>query len=168
MSETIYIISGLGADQRVFCNIDFTNKNVVFIHWIQSLPNEKIDNYALRLSAFITTPHPIIIGLSFGGIVAIEIAKIIPTKLIILISSVKHYSEMPMWYKLAGALRLNKIIPFSLFKKANFLTYYFFGVNTIEQKQLLKTIFQETNTQFLRWAINCIVNWNNNFIPILS
>lgn len=165
MSETIYILSGLGADKSLFCNIDFNGHNVVHIDWIKPLRNEKIENYALRLSKVITQQNPIIIGLSFGGIIAIEISKIISTKKVILISSAKNKFEIPIYYKISGKLKLNNIIPITFLKNANALTYFFFGIKTKEEKKILKEILNNTDEQFLKWAINCIVNWKNYYFP---
>ncbi|RZJ29312.1 MAG: alpha/beta hydrolase, partial [Chryseobacterium sp.] len=69
----IYIFSGLGVDRRVFDNIDFGDLNVEFIDWIIPLTNEAIEIYAERISRKIISENPILIGLSFGGMVAVEI-----------------------------------------------------------------------------------------------
>ena len=50
MSEHIYLISGLGADERVFQNLDFGRLKPTFIKWIEPIKNETIEEYALRLS----------------------------------------------------------------------------------------------------------------------
>ena len=50
MNEHIYLISGLGADERVFQNLDFGRLRPTFIQWIEPKDNESIQEYALRLS----------------------------------------------------------------------------------------------------------------------
>ena len=78
----IYYISGLGADERAFSKLDFVKKyNATYLPWLAvEQKKEPIAHYAKRLAEKITKPDPIIIGLSFGGMMAIEIAKIIPVK----------------------------------------------------------------------------------------
>lgn len=76
----IYIFSGLGVDKRVFENINFGNLNVHFVDWIEPLKNESLEDYAKRISIPFKDDNPILIGLSFGGILAVEISKIIKTK----------------------------------------------------------------------------------------
>ena len=159
--NTIYIFSGLGVDQRVFDNIDFGNLDVEFIDWIEPLKSETLENYAKRISLSLNQTNPILIGLSFGGMIAMEISKILETKKIILIASAKTRNELPIIYQLAGKLKLNKLIPNSLFKKQNFITNWFFGLETKAEKQLLKRILKDTNPNFLSWAINEILNWKN-------
>ena len=140
MTQEIYIISGLGADERVFQKLDFSGFKTTFIKWIVPLDNETIENYATRLLDQITTIKPTIIGLSFGGIVAVEIAKQIDTEKVILIASAKTKNEIPFYYRLAGQMRLHRFLPTSLLKKSNFITNWFFGTNSTFDKQLLKQI----------------------------
>lgn len=161
MSETIYVFSGLGADERVFQKLKFEGYNYVFIKWILPYKDETIQNYSLRLINQIKTPKPILIGLSFGGIIAIEVSKIIETTKIILLSSVKTKYEIPLYYRLLGKLGFHKIIPTSFLKSSNFITNWFFGVNSEFDKQLLKQILMETNPVFLNWAIEKIIMWSN-------
>ncbi|MGA9212527.1 MAG: alpha/beta hydrolase, partial [Kaistella sp.] len=118
----IYIFSGLGVDQRVFENIDFGDLDVEFMDWIQPLKKESLENYAQRISQKITSFNPTLIGLSFGGIIAVEISKIIQTKKVILIASAKTKNELPKTYHLAGKLKLNNLIPNSLLKSQNLIT----------------------------------------------
>ncbi len=93
MNIEIYIFSGLGADERAFQRLDFSGYSINFIKWV--LPNVKdtIESYATRLLEQIKTKKPILIGLSFGGIMAIEIAKQIETEKVILIASAKTKNE---------------------------------------------------------------------------
>ncbi|WP_221394889.1 hypothetical protein [Dyadobacter sp. NIV53] len=89
MKKEIYIFSGLGADERVFQRLDFSESSAIFIKWIIPLNNETIEHYATRLLDQIHTTQPVLIGLSFGGIMAVEVAKQIDTEKIILIASAK-------------------------------------------------------------------------------
>ena len=107
--KTIYIFSGLGADERVFNKINFGNKKVVYIKWILPTKDENLGHYAFRISNQIQTYKPLLIGLSFGGMMAIEVAKHIDTEKIILISSAKTKYEIPFYFRLAGKLSLHKI-----------------------------------------------------------
>lgn len=161
----IYIFSGLGVDRRVFDNIDFGNLDVEFVDWIDPLKNEPLENYAKRISQKITNDNPILIGLSFGGMVAVEISKIIKTEKIILIGSAKNKFELPKFNRISGKLKLNKLIPKSIFKKQNLVTNWIFGIETDSEKQLLKEILKDTDPNFFSWAINEIVNWKNETIP---
>ncbi len=160
----IYIFSGLGVDKRVFDNIDFSGLNISFVDWIDPLKNETFERYAFRISKDFEKDS-ILIGLSFGGMLAVEVSKIIPVKKVIVIASAKNKNELPKWFLIAGKLKLNRIVPTYLLKTTNFITNWLFGVTTSTEKLLLKNIIKDTDSNFLKWAINQIVNWNNLSVP---
>lgn len=111
----IYGISGLGADERVF---KFLNLKFEFvpISWIEPLKNETIENYSKRLSKIIDSKKDFcLIGVSFGGLIAVEISKILNPKLTILISSAHTKDELRPIYRWFGKTKLIKIIPTFLF-----------------------------------------------------
>ncbi len=143
----------------------FPYADVVFIEWQQPLPSENLGTYAQRMSQQITTPSPILIGLSFGGMIATEIAKHIPTEKVILLASIKIRSEIPWYYRFIGQLRLHKLIPSSLIKKSNFAIEWLFGTSSEVERKLLKQILVDTDAHFLKWAIDRIVFWDNQIIP---
>lgn len=157
--DKIYIFSGLGVDESVFDSFSFEGMNVQFITWITPLSKESIAAYAKRLALQIKDDLPILIGLSFGGMVAVEIAQYIPTKKVILIASAQNKYELPIYYRIAGKLNMHKLIPPRILKSSNPLAAYLFGVTTKAEKALLKTILHNTDPLFLAWAIDQIVKW---------
>lgn len=161
MSKVIYIFSGLGADERAFQLINFFEHKPVFINWIAPLRNESIEGYAARISSKITAPNPVLLGLSFGGIMAVEVAKIIKPEKVILISSVQSKNEIPFIYRLAGMLRLHRIMPDTVMRKANFITYWLFGIKSNAEKKILAAILKDTDPVFLGWAIDKTLSWKN-------
>jgi pimeloyl-ACP methyl ester carboxylesterase len=146
----IYLLSGLGADKRVFDSVDFSGFNVNHVDWITPTDNESIESYAKRLLGQIKTNRPTLIGVSFGGIMTVEIAKQIETEKIILISSAKTKFDIPVYFRIVGQLRINKLIPTTIFKSVNSLTYWFFGTETRKENELLKTI--------INWSYAKVVN----------
>lgn len=162
MTKEIYIFSGLGADESVFQRLDFSGFSTTFIKW--TVPNDKetIENYATQLIDQITSNKPILIGLSFGGIMAVEVAKQIDTEKVILLASSKTKKEIPFYYRWAGQVGLHKLLPTKLLKSPNFITNWFFGTSSTFERQLLKQILLDTDPIFLNWAIDKIVRWTNN------
>lgn len=161
MKKEIYLFSGLGADERVFQHLDLSSFSATFIKWITPEQGETIENYAARLLEQITTPKPILIGLSFGGLIATEVAKQIATTKVIVIASAKIAKEIPFYYRLAGWLNLHQLLPTRLLKSSNFITNWFFGATLVANQQLLKQILIDTDPVFLKWAIDKVVKWKN-------
>ena len=75
--KNVYFISGLGADERVFDFQKPENFNLNFIRYIKPSKDDDIQSYVKKLSAQIKHKKEIVlIGLSFGGLIAIELSKI--------------------------------------------------------------------------------------------
>jgi pimeloyl-ACP methyl ester carboxylesterase len=156
--KNVYIFSGLGADKRVFQNMDFSEFNANFVEWIVPKENEKIESYAQRLTEKINHEKPVLVGLSFGGIIATEIAKIIETEKVILIASAKNKTEIPNYFRIAGKLKLHKLLP------AKLISFWFFGAENETDKKILTEILKDTNEKFLKWAIDKIVTWKSQTV----
>lgn len=164
MNNNLYIFSGLGTDHRVFQRIDFGEWNPVFIQWITPKKQETIEEYALRVSEQILEENPTIIGLSFGGMVAIEVSKLLNTKQLILIATAKTKHEIPQYYRFAGKVKLHKLLPTRLLTRSNATSNWLFGTKDAFDRNLLKEILQDTEPIFLKWAIDQIVKWSNETV----
>jgi pimeloyl-ACP methyl ester carboxylesterase len=165
--KTIYCFSGLGADERVFQHIDFEGFIPIFIEWKMPKKSETIEQYAQRLvqEQITIQENTVFLAVSFGGMIATEVVKILPEIPLILISGAKTKYEIPFYYRWAGKVWLDKLLPTQLLKWSNVVSYYFFGVRSQEEKRLLKAILQDTNSFFLKWAIRQVVTWKNTALP---
>ena len=163
----LYFISGLGADERVFQFLDLSKIDHQFIKWNEPQKNESISDYCQRLIKQIDkTSEIILIGVSFGGIIAQEISKIITVKKVIIISSIKSFNEYSWQLKLASKIQIHKIAPLWFLTLSNKLTAdYYFSTKSKEESKLLHQIIKDTDPKFLVWAIHQIMNWKNNTYP---
>ena len=118
---TIYFLSGLGANYSAFKYLTFpSNVQTVFIDWLAPLKNESLKSYAKRIAEKIDNTQPfILVGLSFGGMLATEVIEFVQPQKTILISSAARRQELPVYYKLAGTLGINKFFPAAVIKKGN-------------------------------------------------
>ena len=160
--KRLYLIGGLGADERVFKYLDLTIETKI-IQWIEPQQNESLNSYAIRLTEQINQDEEFgILGVSFGGIVAIELSKHIKTSKLILISSAETSKQLPQKYVSLGKTQILKLIPNSLIKPPQQIFNFLFGA---ENKELLKEIIRDTNPQFIRWALNAVIKWSNETRP---
>jgi pimeloyl-ACP methyl ester carboxylesterase len=161
MKQKIFIFSGLGADHRVFHKMNFPGFEPVYIHWLEPFKNETIQDYAKRISKQITEPNPIVIGISFGGMMAIEVSKFLPFHKLVLIASAKTKYELPILYRVLGMLKVPFFFPMKWLKKSNRLSYFVFGVSSKEDQKILDAIYHDTSPNYLRWALNSVCTWQN-------
>lgn len=158
---TIYFISGLGADERAFANLRLPETVTIrHVKWIMPERNETLERYAGRLCVQVNTNEPfILIGLSFGGIVAIEMAEFIHPRKIILLSSIGCRKELPLRFRIAGYMGLDRLIPSFSYRRTNFFVYRLFGTHSKGEQQMMKQIIKDSSATFVKWAIHAMLNW---------
>lgn len=162
--KTVYFISGLGTDRRAFAPLhlpDFIHP--IYADWLPPLSkNEPIAHYASRMiSTYIHEAKPILVGLSFGGLMAIEIAKQIETEKVIIISSIKDCTELQPLFRLTSKIGLHRFMARYNYKNPSFLTYFSFGAKSAAQKRRLKSLLNATSLDFVEWAAHQAANWQN-------
>lgn len=165
--QTIYCISGLGADEGVFQYLDLSFVNPVFIQWIKPEKDETMKHYALRLKQhYIHEEDPVILGLSLGGMMATEIAKMFPNARVIIISSAKTKKEIPFYFKTFRYLPLYKTLPDWYMRQHSALRVFFLGTKNERSLNYIKHAAKHADGYFYRWAIGAILNWENETVPM--
>lgn len=161
-----YFISGLGADEKVFQRIQLPRKfEPVYISWLEPLENETFGGYAARLSQSIDVKEDfLLIGLSLGGMLAIEINKFLRPKQTVLISSATTRKELSKAGLLFGKTGLYKILPEKILHSINYLIGKMIGLQSTQDKALAAEMIVNISPHFFRWAITQIIQWENNFI----
>ena len=163
--KKVYFIAGLGADSRAFSFLNLHFCNPQFIQWVPPQMNETLPSYAEKLFAVIRDEEAIIVGLSFGGMLATEIAKKHPATKVIIIASAKSYHEIPSYLRFWRHFPIYKFHSDQIKNSAGNVVLSILGAKGIEQKKLQLEIMKDSDPMFTRWAINAIVNWRNTTIP---
>lgn len=148
----VYCISGLGADSRVFSRLTL-NAEIRHIHWLPPLPQESLQLYTNRLAAQLDTSRPFaLLGVSFGGVVARELAQLVNPQKVILLSSFTFADQLPA-ARFARLLPLLQLLPDQWLVPPCWLMALLFGVREPQHKKLLCQILKDTDPQFLRWSL---------------
>lgn len=159
----VYFISGLGTDERLFKNLDLTGIPHHFLNWLKPLPHEKLSGYLDRLAAGIDLKEEVLlVGVSFGGIAAQEIARKIPVKKVILISSVKSEKEFALRLKLPALGELDKPVPGWFMKRgAAVIANYFFSIKTRASAAFLKELIDSADPELIKWSVRQVLSWKS-------
>ena len=132
-----------------------------FLEWMIPFDDESISEYAIRFCKKINHENAILVGVSFGGIIAQEMNLVYDFKKIIIISSVKARHELPLHLQLAGKTKVYKLLPTSLFaQNIDLLSKYAFGKPIVKRLDLYKQYLSITDKRYLDWAIKQVVSWN--------
>lgn len=163
----IYFISGLGADSRAFTKIqEFEGYQNVFLEWIPPLAKETFSNYITRLiQGHDINDDDIILGLSFGGLAAIEIAKQTPAEKVILLSSFQDKNGLKPHLKFLLSLRLYHLIPNFKLKFFDKQAVKGFGNISVEAKEGLTEMMRDTDPKLIKWSLKQIRKSNFKAIP---
>jgi pimeloyl-ACP methyl ester carboxylesterase len=152
---------GMSANPLIFKRIKFSDEKyeIHFLKWAKPVLNESIENYSKRLLDFIKHKNPILIGVSFGGLIVQEISKLIDVEKVIIISSIKSNRELPLYMKSAKFLKLYNYFPLKLFDDV-FNISKSLKINKIYKKlDLIDKYLSVRDENYLKWAIREILNW---------
>lgn len=159
---TIYCLSGLGADERIYARLNLPGRKLVHIRWPEHDEYDELPCYAQKVAALIQDENPIIMGVSLGGMIGVEISKIRAVKKLILISSAKTRGEMPPYGGWFGKLIKSKILPPFVYKMPNQVLMDKFGAETDEDEALLTAILKDSDGKFMKWAMRAVALWQND------
>lgn len=162
----LYCLSGLGVDERAFRNLKIKGVDLIHIKWIPALLEESLEQYAKRLFDKVQPEEGYyLLGVSFGGMIATEFAKIRQPDKLYLISTIYSTSDLSWFLKTGSRLKLYRILPSGMLRRRNWILDYFFGITEKEDKKLLTEILLDTDPKFLKWALGAIAKWNNKIKP---
>ncbi|QTD38133.1 alpha/beta hydrolase [Polaribacter batillariae] len=158
----IYFVPGLAAGPEIFENLELDPKKYRFYYlkWIKPLAlEEDIDNYACRMSDEIKEKNPVLVGVSFGGIMVQEMAKFVNPRKVIIISSIKNQEELPKRFKFAKFTKAYKLFPTVVVENFEEYARYFLGKSLKKKAILYKKYLSVRNKKYLKWSIYNIIKW---------
>ncbi len=164
----IYCMPGLGASPKIFEHITLPEDTfeLHFLEWKIPLSfHESLEEYSKRMCEDIQHKNPILIGVSFGGILVQEIAKLIDIKEIIIISSIKSSHEFPNRLKLIQATKTYKLFPTKIVENLDAYTKYFLGDFLKKRAELYKMYLSVRNADYMKWAIHHVLHWKQENPP---
>ncbi|MEQ9286942.1 MAG: alpha/beta hydrolase [Cyclobacteriaceae bacterium] len=156
-----YCISGIGANEKVFHQLKLEFEYVP-IKWVPTNASETLQDYARKLCEQVDTSEDfVLIGVSYGGMLATEMNKFIKPRKTILVSSLARHKELPGILRFLGKTKIINLVPSFLFTVPPFLIFWFFGITTIEGKKLITEIIEGTDKKFTKLSVKKILEWKN-------
>ncbi len=157
----LYCMPGLAANSKIFEFIRLPKPFVIHkLEWIDPLPNESIQSFSKRMCEKIKKKNPILLGVSFGGILVQEMSKIIPCHKVIIISSVKSYKEFPIHIMLGRKSKAYKYFPTQWIDKTEDFIGFVFGPSMRKRIGLYKHYLSFRSKEYLQWALHHFFQWD--------
>ena len=153
----IFFIPGLGANEMVFNNIGELGIDKINVKWLQNLEDETINEYSLRLiDKYGLRQDDLIAGLSFGGVLAQEIARILDHREVVLISSFRDIKDLRSVYRFGLRTGIYKLAPSFRIPVIDEIVAYNVNSENQESKPIIKQMLDETDYQLLKWSLEKI------------
>jgi len=162
----VYFMPGLAASSSIFERIKL-DENIFETHlleWEIPQPKESLSDYALRISKNIDNENPVLIGVSFGGILVQEISKHIKARKVIIISSVRSNLEFPRRMKIGKKTKAYKLIPMQLILNIEKLAKFSFGDKVNKRIKLYEKFLSVRDLGYLQWAVESVILWDRDKI----
>ena len=163
----IYLIPGLGADGRIFRNLlPLLRKETRVLEWLRPASSaETLPHYAARMAESMPLNQPCLLaGVSFGGVVALEIGRLRPLARVVLVSSIPDADRLPPLLRLLRATGLYRVVPPQLLKLFPRAGQWYFGISNGPHYQLFEEILRDLDPVYTRWAINRLLHWDSTGI----
>ncbi|MGK0157256.1 MAG: pimeloyl-ACP methyl ester carboxylesterase [Neolewinella sp.] len=163
---TLALLPGLGADARLFEDLRPHAPAFVTPDWQAPLPRESLRDYAARWAPTLRSElgdGPLVLGgMSFGGQLALELARHLQPNALVLLSSHPDASELTPSFR--RQVRMLSVLPDALLR---------WGMRRLampaiarrehlskEQRERLVAMARDTDLAFFRWASVATTSWS--------
>jgi pimeloyl-ACP methyl ester carboxylesterase len=162
----VYFMPGLAASVAIFERIKLPDDqfDMFFLEWEIPFEKETLVEYAKRMAAKIKHENPVLIGVSFGGILVQEMAGFVAARKVIIISSVKANLEFPRRMVIAKNTKAYKLIPLSLVQNIESLAKFSFGKKVNQRLKLYEKFLSVRDKHYLDWAIEQVILWDRTVV----
>ena len=160
----LVLFPGLGADARLFDAQREAFPHLEVPPWLEPRGGESLEEYGRRMAQRVAGDSnlPIYLGgASFGGAVALEVARHVPARGVFLIGSCRNAGAIPPLYRLLG--RLARLCPppvFAALTRLAPLGVPMFGPATAQQRAAVLAQLHATPVSFLRWGLQALLGWD--------
>ncbi|MGK0294285.1 MAG: pimeloyl-ACP methyl ester carboxylesterase [Ulvibacter sp.] len=160
----VYFVPGLAAGKEIFRNILLpkTQYQTNVLEWLIPAKNEALSTYSARMASLVKEPNAVLVGVSFGGVIAQEMSVFLDLRRLIIISSIKTRNELPQRLKIAAKTLVYKLVPTSLVLSTSDLTKFAIGPKTAKRLKLYQEYLHVRDKRYLDWAIEQMVTWKRN------
>lgn len=160
----VYFMPGMAVGASVFEKITLPEDKfqMHYLEWEIPEIDESLESYTKRMVQLVKHENPVLIGVSFGGVIVQEMARYLDLKRLIIISSVKCTDELPPRMRFASKTGLFKLIPTKLIDYLDFFEKIAIGDFLKKRATLYKQYISIKDQQYLTWAIKNMVSWKCN------
>ncbi|MFH1749272.1 MAG: alpha/beta hydrolase [Planctomycetota bacterium] len=160
MKSPLILLPGMGASADVFAPQAAEFPNLVVPDWIPPQPEETLPRYAERMAHIVDPCGPCVVGgISFGGMVAVEMRRHLDARACLLIATVRSPAHLPRRLTLLrpaiASLALTAGLTRPLARAIATAGKHVLHPATVEFLQESA----DADPAFLRWSAHAIMSW---------
>lgn len=160
-----YLIPGMGADRRIFENFTLHNGVVHYLEWTDHGEAKSLAEYANAIAKRIETENNILIGSSMGGMMAVELSRIVKPKLTVLVSAPTGVHQFPRILKAVKRLKIHKAVKPQNIPKLYKLADTFMGFKNEQQRAMFYDMIEKLGPRFIHFSVGAVLEWTNKEDP---
>lgn len=157
----VYFMAGQGADERSLQYLTLDPRiERVYIPYLVPEKGESMSSYAHRMAASINPDEDFsIVGVSLGGMIAVEMTRFLNPRHVVVIASAKGASDIAPRYKLLKYLPLHTIFGDWGMKRLSPLGRRLFEPDSQPFEPIYQAMIADKPDQFIHRATACIATW---------
>lgn len=163
----VYLIPGQGSDCRLFNAIDLGPEYET--KCIQhGIPDEgmTMSQYAKEfLHQIDTTRSFVLVGVSLGGMLSVEINELCSPDQVILISSAKSRNELPLRYRFQESVPVYELVSGNMSKKGALILQPIVEPDRNNEEEVFVSMLEDKHPDFLKRTIAMIMEWDKVDYP---
>ncbi|WP_430907385.1 alpha/beta fold hydrolase [Maribacter sp. 2-571] len=159
----VYFMPGMAANPSIFKHIRLPKDRYRqhLLSWFVPKKGTTLSEYAEEMAQQVEHENCVLVGVSFGGLLVQEMEPFVKPKKVIVVSSVKHESELPKRMLFAKYTKVHKLLPTGLVNNVELLAKYAFGETVPKRLALYEEYLSIRDKYYIDWSIDQIVNWKH-------
>lgn len=159
----LILLPGLGADERLLAPQREAFPQLIVPRWIPPRRTESLPEYAERMCGAVAPPRgvPLILGgVSFGGMLAYEMARHWKPDAVVLIASCRERRGLRPLYRAARPFW--PFVPVTVWSVAKLFSRPVMNIKSRlppADRDVMIRMFQEMDSRFMHWVVRAILNW---------
>lgn len=159
----VYMMPGMAANTKIFDFINFGNLfEIHLLSWTTPNKDESLVAYAARMCKQIYHSNPVLIGVSFGGILVQEMSKLISCRKVIIISSVRTRKEFPIHMRISRKTKAYRFFPTQWVDNIEEFVAFMFGPSARKRMDYNKRYLSVRSKHYLDWALEAMFSWEQD------
>ena len=159
----LILLPGLGADHRLFEPQRRAFPQLIVPPWLPPRRKESLPDYAARMVDTVAPSRdaPLVLGgVSFGGMLAYEMARHLKPDAVVLIASCRTRRGIRPIYRLGG--KFLPLLPTAAWNVPKLLAAPAMRLRSrlpADHRELVVEMFREVDSRFMHWVLSAILGW---------